>query len=173
MTSSLVLGGFDESRFVPHNITFNFADDSSRDLVVGLQSILISDSSSSLLSSPVLSFVDASVSHIWLPLDACRAFENAFGLLWDKTSGLYLVNDTLHDSLMARNPTVSFRLASDRTSAQAIDITLPYASFDLQLSDTYPNVNHSTRYFPIRRAANDTQYTLGRVFLQEAYVTPL
>ncbi|KAI4211721.1 MAG: hypothetical protein LQ351_005495 [Letrouitia transgressa] len=170
VTSSLVLGGFDESRFVPHNITFNFADDSSRDLVVGLQSILISDSSSSLLSSPVLSFVDASVSHIWLPLDACRAFENAFGLLWDKTSGLYLVNDTLHDSLMARNPTVSFRLASDRTSAQAIDITLPYASFDLQLSDTYPNVNHSTRYFPIRRAANDTQYTLGRVFLQEAYL---
>lgn len=173
MTGSLTLGGFDESRFVPHNITFNFADDSSRDLVVGLQSISVGDSSFSLLSSPILSFVDASVSHIWLPLDACRAFEDAFGLLWDKALQLYLVNDTLHDSLLARNPTLNFRLAPDTTSAQTIDIALPYASFDLQLTNTYPNVNHSTRYFPIRRAANDTQYTLGRAFLQEAYVTPL
>ncbi|KAI4161371.1 MAG: hypothetical protein LQ342_004923 [Letrouitia transgressa] len=171
VTGSLTLGGFDESRFVPHNITFNFADDSSRDLVVGLQSISVGDSSFSLLSSPILSFVDASVSHIWLPLDACRAFEDAFGLLWDKALQLYLVNDTLHDSLLARNPTLNFRLAPDTTSAQTIDIALPYASFDLQLTNTYPNVNHSTRYFPIRRAANDTQYTLGRAFLQEAYLT--
>jgi hypothetical protein len=29
-------------------------------------------------------------------------------------------------------------------------------------------VSNQTRYFPLQRAANDTQYTLGRTFLQEA-----
>ena len=51
-----------------------------------------------------------------------------------------------------------------------IEIVLPYASFDLQVLDTYPNITNSTRYFPLRRVAKDTQYTLGRTFLQETYV---
>jgi len=34
----------------------------------------------------------------------------------------------------------------------------------------YPYYNSTTSYFPIRRAANETQYVLGRAFLQEAYV---
>jgi hypothetical protein len=29
-------------------------------------------------------------------------------------------------------------------------------------------VKNTTSYFPLKRAANDTQYTLGRAFLQEA-----
>lgn len=40
--------------------------------------------------------------------------------------------------------------------------------FDLEAS--YPIYPNATSYFPIRRAANDSQYTLGRAFLQEAYV---
>ena len=31
--------------------------------------------------------------------------------------------------------------------------------------------NTSRRYFPLKRAANDSQYILGRAFLQEAYIT--
>ena len=34
-----------------------------------------------------------------------------------------------------------------------------------------PLVNGSSRYFPLQQAVNVTQYTLGRTFLQEAYVT--
>ena len=45
---------------------------------------------------------------------------------------------------------------------------LPYAAFDLQAS--YPIYLNATDYFPIRHA-NDTQYTIGRTFLQEAYIT--
>jgi len=43
---------------------------------------------------------------------------------------------------------------------------LPYAAFDL-VAD-YPLVIDSSRYFPLMRAANESQYTLGRTFLQEA-----
>ena len=43
------------------------------------------------------------------------------------------------------------------------------ASYPLLNSTLPPLLNHS-RYFPLRRADNDSQYVLGRTFLQEAYV---
>ncbi|KAJ9656578.1 hypothetical protein H2201_008493 [Coniosporium apollinis] len=45
---------------------------------------------------------------------------------------------------------------------------MPYGSFDLNASA--PLFDTSTRYFPLKRAVNDSQYTLGRTFLQQAYV---
>ena len=167
---SLTLGGYDASRFTPSNVSFGFAGDNSRDLVVGLQSIIMSSPkfNGNLLPNAILSFIDATVSHMWLPLEACQLFESAFGIEWDPLSDLYLVNDTLHKSLIAENASLTFKLGTDTTSTQTTEITLPYASFDLEVTTTYPNVTNDTSYFPLRRAANDTQYTLGRVFLQEA-----
>ncbi|KAG0648252.1 hypothetical protein D0Z07_5497, partial [Hyphodiscus hymeniophilus] len=57
---------------------------------------------------------------------------------------------------------------SASTGGETISINLPYAAFDLQA--TYPIFPNATNYFPLRRAANQSQYTLGRTFLQEAYV---
>ena len=62
-------------------------------------------------------------------------------------------------------------LGNDAQGGQTVNITLPYASFDLQLTQFYPGINQTTQYFPLRRAANDTQHTLGRTFLQESYIT--
>lgn len=174
---SLTLGGYDSSRFVPSNLSFDLAPETSRDLVVGIQSITANSpfgptDSTSLLPSPILSFIDSTVPQIWLPLDACEAFEQAFGLRWDPNTELYLVNDTLHNALLAHNASFTFQIRTvqiDLTSDQTVNITLPYASFDLEVS--YPIVESSSSYFPIRRAANQSQYTLGRTFLQEAYVS--
>ena len=168
----MTLGGYDALRFKSSNVLFSFAPDNSRDLVVGIQSILIDnpirgDISKNLLSVPILSFIDSTIPHIWLPLDSCQAFEAAFGIEWDPFSELYLVNDTMHDSLLAQNASLTFQISSDLTSTQTVEITLPYASFDLEVTDTYPGVNSTTRYFPLERAANESQYTLGRTFLQE------
>ena len=60
----------------------------------------------------MLSFVDSTVPHIWLPTEACDAFERQLGLTWDNASELYLVNDSLHDSLLARNYTFTFKLGN-------------------------------------------------------------
>ena len=172
---SLTLGGYDISRFTPSSVSCNFADDSTRSLVVGIQSITTGSvdspqTSINLLPNRTLSFVDGGVSHIWLPLESCRAFETAFGLIYDPTTELYLVNDTIHDALVSRNASITFQLANDLTSAENFNITLPYASFDLELTTNYPGITNTTRYFPIRRAVNDSQNTLGRTFLQEAYL---
>ena len=170
MLGSLTLGGYDSSRFVPNNVVFNFASDISRDLVVALRSIQLTDSSTTnkelLPSGGILTFIDSTVPHIWLPINACKAFEDAFGITYDNQTQLYLVNDTLHGTLVKQNASLSFVLGNDAQGGETVNITFPYAAFDLQVE--YPIVNSTTHYFPLRRAANDSQYTLGRTFLQEA-----
>jgi hypothetical protein len=143
------------------------AGDITRDLVVYLQSISYSGSTSAtLLSDPILTFIDSTDPNLWMPGSVCDAFEKAFGLTMDTESGLYLVNDTHNAELLDSNAQVSFRLSDVATGGAAVTITLPYNAF--ALTAKAPLVNSSSHYFPLKRAANSTQYTLGRVFLQEA-----
>jgi len=64
------------------------------------------------------------------------------------------------------NPSITFKLGYEIYGGQSINIVLPYAAFDLQAN--YPIYPKATNYFPIRRASNNTQYVIGRTFLQEA-----
>ena len=174
--ASLTIGGYDASQFTPNNVTFDFAADTSRDLVVSILAIEIGEGSNSLLDSPILSFLDSSVSHIWLPEDSCERFQTAFNLTYNESLDLYTVDPTVHETLKAQNANITFTLSNDLTisaSATPVTIQLPYSAFDLQLTNEYPNNSESenaTYYFPIRRASNETQYTLGRTFFQHAYV---
>ncbi|KAF2834957.1 acid protease [Patellaria atrata CBS 101060] len=168
---SLTLGGYDLSLFEPNDLTFPLSDVTYRDTVVGVRSITVkSESSSYAYTDAFYPFVDAATPHIWLPLDACQLFEDAFSLEYDADSDLYLVSDGLHEDLLSANASVSFELAT-RENGPAVTINLPYASFDLQTTGPYMGLENSTRYFPLRHAQNQTQYTLGRTFLQEAYMT--
>lgn len=170
----MTLGGYDASRIVPNNGLFYLASDISRDLVVSLQSINsvdVTGSKTTLLSSSISTFIDSTLPYIYLPFEACRLFEETFELKWDSSIKMYTINDTLHQILLARNPNFTFTIGDvtgrDFANGGAtVDIVLPYASFDLQA--TSPRVNSTTRYFPIQPAKNETQYTLGRTFLQEA-----
>ncbi|KAL8915131.1 MAG: hypothetical protein Q9172_006951 [Xanthocarpia lactea] len=167
---SLTLGGSDTSKYVPTNVSFNLAPDVGRDLVVGIKSItstFINGSVSSLLPSPTLAFVDSTVPYLYLPVDACKAFESELGLVYNEKKNFYFVDDALHQTLSLLMPQFNFRLANDKFSEPTIEITLPYASFDLIAEP--PLTPNATRYFPLRRGA-DNQITLGRAFLQEAYV---
>lgn len=105
---------------------------------------------------------------MWLPRETCDRFEKMFGLTYDNNKDLYFVNDTANIQLRALNPSIVIGLGTSSNPTERVNIVLPYAAFDLQASrPLFPNV---TNYFPIRRAANESQYTLGRVFMQEAYV---
>lgn len=164
---SLTLGGYDASRFIPNNVSFAFNEIDIRDLTVVVKQVTMKTEniSQDLLSRSIAAFVDSTVPYIYLPLDACEKFEAAFGLTWNTDVQAYLVNDTLNDRLKAQNPTVTFTLGT-LTTTNTVNISLPYAAFDL-IAD-YPLMPNKTRYFPLVRAANDSQYTLGRSFLQEA-----
>lgn len=135
---------------------------------MGLQSVIYDDSrvQTPLLSEGINVLVDSTVPYLWLPETVCQAFEQAFDISWNPISNVYLVNETLHDKLVERNASVVFQLADSLTGGPSINITLPYASFDLNAS--YPLVKSQSRYFPLQRANDDTQYTLGRTFFQES-----
>ena len=168
---SLVFGGYDASRFTPNSLSFTFASDVTRDLVVGLQSIVSTDSAgtvTTLMGEGILAFIDSTLPYIWLPESSCTTFEETYGLTWDDESELYLLNASTHNNLLKLNPNIVFKLGNTLSGGPVVSITLPYSAFDLNA--TSPLVNGSSYYFPLKRAANETQYTLGRTFLQEAYL---
>lgn len=170
IVGSLTLGGYDSSRFVPTTASFPLAGGDSQSLMIGIKSITATGTLASnvtLLSNDTAALIDTTLPYLWLPLQVCQQFETAFGLSWDPSTTMYIVNDTIHQQLQNLNPSVTFTFGNASTN-QSINITLPYAAFDLQASNPiYPN---GTNYFPLRRATNATQYTIGRAFFQEAYL---
>ncbi|KAF2109195.1 aspartic peptidase domain-containing protein [Lophiotrema nucula] len=166
---SLVLGGYDTTRFTPNDLTFPFGADISLDFQVAIQSITTNASDTSLLSNGIISYLDTLVAEIWLPTAACKKFEDTFGLVWDDQSELYLLNDSLHDSLLSKNPVISFKLGPE-VNGDSVTIDLPYWNWYLTATSALLG-NHSGLYFPLKRAANDSQYVLGRTFLQSAHIS--
>ena len=173
---SLTLGGYDSRRVGDTVLEVNMTDGQT-DLVVAVTSISTPSQNSSnpvpveLLPGAIYATIDPTFAEIWLPLEACRVFEYEFGLQYDNKTELYLVNETLHTELQQRNASIIFQLGVDTSGGDTIQITLPYAAFDLTASPPYSGVSNSTQYFPLRRAANSTQYTIGRTFMQEAYLS--
>ena len=191
--ASLTLGGYDTNRFLPHNTSF--ALDPYQNPVAAINEITVSaqtppssgaGAGSGWNTNPatLLKFgeadlftIDSSTPFLWLPESVCKRFETALGLVYDTNLQLYTFghNASQHDALVNWNLTFNFVIADLPGSAKAVNISLPYSAFDLQLSYPYPGLNATSsspaiNYFPLRKAANSSQYTIGRTFLQEAYL---
>ncbi|KAL8967939.1 MAG: hypothetical protein Q9183_002697 [Haloplaca sp. 2 TL-2023] len=122
-----------------------------------------------LLDQPFPAYIDSTIPYLYLPLESCILFEKAFGITWNESVLAYLVNDSLRSTLLTENPSITFTLSNSTSeSSPTIDIELPYAAFDLIAEP--PLMKDATRYFPLMPASNASQYTLGRTFLQEAYL---
>ncbi|OAP65739.1 hypothetical protein AYL99_01711 [Fonsecaea erecta] len=188
--ASLTLGGVDANRFVPNDMSFTLSQDYAP--IVAVNSISVSSGADSLpsnwdsnpqtlldLSQADLFTIDSSTPFLWLPESACNAFANALNLTYDDTLQLYLFpssNTSSPSALSAWNLTFTFTLSNLPGSSDEITLTLPYDAFNLQLTYPFPNLaanftSAPTNYFPLRKAANSTQYTIGRAFLQETYLT--
>ena len=166
---SLTLGGYDSSRFnAASNLTLAEGSDPYRPFLLGIESITSGDNS--LLLEPIITALDSIITQIWLPISACKAFESAFGLVWNDTYELYLLDNAHHSALVANNASITFTLSTGHgNSTDRLNITLPYAAFDLRAIPPLAG-NGTFYYFPLKQAANETQYTLGRTLLQEVYV---
>jgi hypothetical protein len=173
---SLTLGGYDASRLGSKNVTFPFYPDTARRLIADITTITYiptgistTTTTTTLTSETISMYIDSTVPFIYLPTGLCTRFEAAFGIVWDDTNEIYTVSSDVHAALINMNPNITFTLSN--TAGETLDIIFPYAAFDLNA--TFPVLSqpgNSTSYFPLKRADNDTQYTLGRTFLQEAYL---
>jgi hypothetical protein len=168
---SLTLGGYDRSRFVDHDGFWPMGETNS--LSVSLESITwVSGNGGApgvLLDTPIQATIDSSESFIWLPKTVYEAFEENFNLVWDDSSSLYLVNDENHKFLQSQSANLTFTLGGmTGGSTTNVNIVLPYDALDLMASP--PLVANQSRYYPLKRAANSTQFVIGRTLLQEAFI---
>ena len=178
--ASLVLGGYDEARFEPNNLSFSL--DSNQQPMVSLRSISVNGWTSNevtLLDSANAGFfkIDSSTPFLWLPESAALKFERTFGLRYDESLQLYFYpNTTQENNIMQAKMTFDFELADLSDSSQSLSISLSGQAFtSLALTYGYPGLQANSTsppmpYFPVRKAMNSTQYTLGRMFLQETYL---
>lgn len=169
----MVIGGYDQNALQSPSVSIPVATNNSRSLVTQMQSLVVANTLTGTLSAafglPSLQLaIDAGVSQLWLPKVICDKLEESLGLTFDSSTELYLVNDTTRTKLLDLAPEFTFTLAANATSDETVNIVLPYAAFDLMVSQ--PFYNTSRHYFPIRRAADEKLYVLGRTFLQEAYL---
>lgn len=164
---SLTVGGYDASRRGAQEIDVPF----NEIMTVTLRDVAINGSgfsSSSQLDTPISMVINTMVSNIWLPTDTCDSIATAFSLTWNETYQVYLIDDSTHSTLSALNPEVVFTVAADTSTGANVTIHIPYMSFNQTLGP--PLIPTAMRYFPLHRAQNSSQYVLGRVFMQHAYV---
>lgn len=138
--------------------------------MVELESVVSTDPKGiekSLLVKPIPMLLDSTVSHIWLPVDTCKRFESAFGLDYDPISNFYYVDNKLHDQLTKQIANITFALRAPEADGPVVNITLPYASFDLDITSYHPEAKRPSKYFPLRQAHDESQYILGRALFQE------
>ena len=126
-------------------------------------SSLLANYSKTFLHSEIEIDIDPTVSHLWLPVTVCNQIQEVFGLRYEEQANIYTINDTAREFFLKSPTLLKFQLGSKNGT---VNITLPYTAFDLEA--TYPLFANKTRYFPLRRS--QSTFTLGRVFLQEAYI---
>jgi hypothetical protein len=165
---SLVLGGYDVSRFNHSTTVTTVGHGMNWNLMTGLDGITINDPAqpAKLLNLHLPVDLDFSRPYLELPSEACRQFENAFGLKWSEDDGLYTVDDVKHNEFVARNVSLSFTIQGDSGKQ---DFVVPYKS--LVLTATFPKVAQNMRYFALQRSPMPLRGSLGRAFLQETYIT--
>ncbi|KAL7273148.1 hypothetical protein RUND412_004007 [Rhizina undulata] len=182
LTTDLILGGYNLARFHPHTTYFTL--DPNNNPVATLTSLTVTATGNApwgpgpytLSLTPILLEIDSSTPYLWLPLETCLQFEQSLGLTWDSATNLYFLNATgpVYQRLVQLNLTFTFTLKDYQSSSDDVVVNVPYAAFDQEIS--WPFTGNGTegeparKYFPIKRADDQTQYTLGRTFLQEAYM---
>ena len=167
--ASLTFGGYDAGRGNVDNVlTVLMNEAENRDLEVTIAGIDISGGHGSALNTPTKAFIDSVVAELWLPLETCQVFESAFGLVWNDVYDMYLISEAQHARLTSQNSSVTFTLGDD--SAESTQIVLPYSAFDQVASYPLAGIQDESAvyYFPLKRAYDESQYYLGRTFLQEA-----
>lgn len=184
VSGSLTLGGADIARYVPNSVWFTLTNGNIPSLALMSMQVSSSSPSTNWSSNPLQLFsndqaatftIDSSTPFLWLPEPVCENIAKALSLTWDPDLELYLPVSGSPQDLINMGLNFTFNFAKSVSSSETLSLHVSYDAFNLQLSYPYPGLssNYSTEklsYFPLRRANNTLQYTIGRAFLQETYL---
>ena len=181
---SLWLGGYDMSRVLgpvsaqPYsaNITNNNFLIDLLDIGVGVEyggspfsyqarQGLLAEKNSSITSLSVA--MNSAAPYMYLPNSTCAALTRDLPVVYSTKYGLYLwnVTDPQYAKVITAPTYLSFVF---RTAGQNLTIKVPFQLLNLTLDS--PMVDSPTPYFPCTTPQDSPFYSLGRAFLQAAFI---
>ena len=181
---SLWLGGYDASRIIgPVSAQPYSADVANNNFIIDLLDIeigvdhggspfsyhskagILADSNDSISAIPVI--VNPTAPYLYLPNSTCAALATDLPLTYHWAYGLYFwnVSDPKFHTIVTSPTYMSFIF---RGSAQNLTIKVPFGLLNLTLGP--PLVDEPTQYFPCTTPQNSASYSLGRAFLQAAFI---
>lgn len=181
---SLWLGGYDMSRVLgPVSAQPYSANIANNNFLIDLLDIGIGvdhggspwpyETQQGLLAEKNTSITSVSVSmntaapYLYLPNSTCTALTKDLPVTYNAKFGLYIwdVNNPQYKKIITAPTYLSFVF---RTSGQNLTVKVPFQLLNLTL-DT-PLINKPTQYFPCTTPQDSPSYSLGRAFLQAAFI---
>ena len=183
---SAYVGGYDQSRVlgvVSTQSTFSASSALPIDLLdIGIgvaeggspfnftskSGLLMQGNSSISVSLQVL--IEATIPYLYLPRSTCNAIASQLPVIYQSDYGLYFWDTTDPQyALIVSSPSyLSFTFRLNQGNSDNITINVPFKLLNLTLDA--PLVTTPTPYFPCRPLTDGGSFTLGRAFLQAAFV---
>lgn len=180
MPGSLTFGGYDTTRFVPHDTTFSLTALSRMPMVRirGVSADVTSldkapsnwtSTSQTLvaMNDSITAIIDTSTPYLWLPTEVCERFATALNLKWNETLGVYVYANGPQYTRFVSEKFLSFTFSlSSYDNADdfgqplqvrgVVNITLTSAAFAHVLNYPFGNVIEfgapGIPYFPLKRS---------------------
>ena len=182
---SLWLGGFDQQRLVgpvstqPVEGAQNLPID-LLDIGIGVAAggspfpfasrsgLLAADNET--IGTQLIVYMYPPVPFLSLPNSTCNAIAALLPVTYNYTLGLYLWDTTAasYDAIRTSPAYLNFTFRASSSSSTNITINVPFSLLNLTLSP--PLVPSPIPYFPCQAAAPGAKFSLGRAFLQSAFV---
>ncbi|OTA87781.1 hypothetical protein M434DRAFT_134725 [Hypoxylon sp. CO27-5] len=182
MPGSFYFGGYDQNRIVGDILTYQ--DDYTKEITlrdIGIKVIdgsspwefeslrgFLASGNSSITSGGIQASIDGCSPYLSLPRSTCDALANNLPVTYNEGLGLYYwnTNDPKYTQIVNSASALEFVFAAG-SNTQNVSILVPFRHLNLTL--TAPLVDSPTQYFPCYTGPF-RQYTLGRAFLQDAFV---
>jgi hypothetical protein len=182
MPGSLLFGGYDQNRIIGDILSET--DDYTKAISLKDISIRVVDGSSpwtfqskpgllaannaSISSGGIKVSVDGCSPYLTLPKSTCDAITDHLPVDYDQSLGLYIwkTDDPKYSQIVSSASSLDFTFLGG-SNTQTVTISVPFRHLNLTL--TAPLVDSDKQYFPCYTGASGG-YTLGRAFLQDAFV---
>ncbi|KAH6646283.1 aspartic peptidase domain-containing protein [Truncatella angustata] len=184
MAGSLYYGGYDQNRIVGEILTMGGTGDIGNELTLNDISISVIDGSSpwdfgtsqtgllaegnSSISGGLKTRIDGCSPYLTLPTSTCKAIAAHLPVTLNEDLGLYIWNtdDAKYTQIVNSASALNFTFSGTSNTDQ-VTIAVPFRHLNLTLEA--PLVSSKTQYFPCYSGPSK-QYTLGRAFLQDAFI---
>jgi len=182
MPGSLIFGGYDQNRIIGDIL--DQEDDYTKAIPltdIGIRVVdgespwdfkskdgLLAANNASIGSAGLKVSLDGCSPYITLPKSSCDAITSHLPVDYNKDLGLYIwkEDDPKYSQIVSSASSLDFTFLAG-SNTQHVTISVPFRHLNLTL--TAPLVDSDVQYFPCYTGPS-SQYTLGRAFLQDAFV---